>query len=199
MNSDKTGDLSLYDTSPSDVNPALRLMWSSEEIQEAVTKIAKQLVSSFSEIETVNLIPIMSGALSFTASLSAILEDLAPGKWVIAPIFASAYDDDKKIGPPIVEFPTRFNDRVDFNAPAVIVDDMLDSGVTMTTVVEILSSKGFSDIQICVLVDRILPRKNNIVADFHALEVGTDHWLVGFGFDTDQRFRGTSAVYYLEQ
>ena len=199
MNSDKTSDLSLYDTSPSDVNPALRLMWSSEEIQKAVTTIAKQLVSSFSKIETVNLIPIMSGALPFAASLSAMLEDLAPGKWVIAPIFASAYDDDKKIGAPIVEFPTRFNDRVDFNAPAVIVDDMLDSGVTMTTVVEILSNKGFSDIQICVLVDRILPRKNNIVPDFHALEVGTDHWLVGFGFDTDQRFRGTSAVYYLEQ
>ena len=69
----------------------------------------------------------------------------------------------------------------------------------MTTVVEILSERGFSDIQICVLVDRVLPRENNIVADFHALEVGTDHWLVGFGFDTDQRFRGSSAVYYLDQ
>ena len=199
MNSNKTSDLPLHNTSPSDVNPALRLMWSSEEIQEAVVLIAKQLVNSFSKIETVNLIPIMSGALPFAASLSAVLEDLAPGKWVIAPIFASAYDDDQKIGAPIVEFPSRFNDRVDFNAPAVIVDDMLDSGVTMTTVVKILAERGFSDIQICVLVDRILPRKNDIVADFHALEVGTDHWLVGFGFDTDQRFRGSSAVYYLEQ
>lgn len=173
----------------------LRLLWSREEVLDGVEAIAERMVEHFRAEPVVNLIPVLTGGLQFAAALSFALERRAPGKWLIAPVFAAAYAGDAELVAPVVEFPAHFDERVQSGAPAVIVDDLLDSGTTMAALSTALRARGLGSVHICVLIERRRERTAEVAPDFCALRLDGDAWLVGFGMDTSRRFRGLDAVY----
>ena len=97
-----------------------------------MTSIAKSIAEYHDGINTVNIVPVMTGGMQFAAAFLTELERIRPGKWLVSPIFASAYSSDELLTEPTIEFPTTFDDRVDLQAPTVVVDDLLDTGTTMT-------------------------------------------------------------------
>lgn len=175
-----------------------RVLFSSEQVRAGVEGVAEAMAAAFRDAETVNLLPVMTGALQFAAALATALERRAPGKWLFAPVFAVAYAADGELTAPAIELPVRFERRIDPDAPVVIVDDLLDSGTTMAALVEELRRRGLHPVQICVLITRIRPRLAPVTADFCAFQVDDDAWLVGFGMDSDRRYRGLDAVYVRE-
>lgn len=177
----------------------LRCLWSHEEITAGIDGIADRMLEDYAAFETVNLVPVMTGGMHFTAALTMALERRAPGKWLIAPIFAAAYLTDGDLSStPAVEFPTSFEARIESDAPVVIIDDLLDSGTTMAALIGRLQNRGMHSVALCVLMTRIRERTVDIHPDYCAFEVPTDAWLVGFGMDSDRRFRGLDAIYARE-
>lgn len=176
----------------------LRMLWSREEVLAGIEGIAEAMVERFRDVPAVNLVPVLTGALQFAAVLSFALERRAPGKWLIAPVFAAAYAGDGELVAPVIEFPAHFEQRIEADAPAVIVDDLLDSGTTMAALAGALRERGLGPVEVCVLIERLRPREADVVADFCALRVDHERWLVGFGMDTGRRFRGFDAVYALD-
>ncbi|MCA9857090.1 MAG: hypothetical protein KC458_07415 [Dehalococcoidia bacterium] len=173
----------------------LRVLWTREQIADGVEAIAEELVTTYGDAPTVNLVPVMTGGLHFAAALSSALERRAPGKWLISPVFAAAYVADGDVTTPSIEFPAGFEGRVDAAAPVVVVDDLLDSGTTMAALVSLLSERSAGPVRVAVLIERDREREVFPHADFCAFHVHEDDWLVGFGMDTGRRFRGLDAVY----
>ena len=99
----------------------LRVLWTREQIADGVEAIAEELVTTYGDAPTVNLVPVMTGGLHFAAALSSALERRAPGKWLISPVFAAAYVADGDVTTPSIEFPAGFEGRVDAAAPVVVV------------------------------------------------------------------------------
>jgi hypoxanthine phosphoribosyltransferase len=176
----------------------LRVLWTREEVVRGVESIADAMATAFRDSETVNLVPVMTGGLQFAAALSTALEHRAPGKWLISPIFAGAYAADGELGAPVVEFPARFEHRLEPNAPVVVVDDLLDSGTTMLELRAQLKERGLEPVHICVLIERVRERATPLRPDFCAFRLDGDDWLVGFGMDSGRRYRGFDAVYVRE-
>ncbi len=178
--------------------PSMHMLWSYDEVQTAIRQVAKSVNDLYSYSDAVNLVPVLTGAMPFCSDLAMELERLSPGKWCIAPVFVTTYLDDGLVREPMVEFPSKFNDSIDADSPVVIIDDLLDTGTTMAHLVNEFKRGGFAEVSVCVLVDKPSARKNDVSPDFCALVSDSEAWLVGYGMDTQKRYRALDGVYVLE-
>ena len=70
----------------------------------------------------------------------------------------------------------------------LIVEDILDSGMTLSYLLEILKSRGPRSIRLCTLFDKPDRRKADVTADYTGAVV-PDEFVVGYGLDYDEKYR----------
>ncbi|MGO5166003.1 MULTISPECIES: hypoxanthine phosphoribosyltransferase [unclassified Candidatus Paralachnospira] len=76
----------------------------------------------------------------------------------------------------------------------LIVEDIIDSGRTLSYLVEILKQRGPADIKICTLLDKPSRRvKKEVVVDYTCFSI-PDEFVVGFGLDYDQKYRNLPYI-----
>jgi len=172
---------------------------SAEDVRAAVEDLAEAIDAAFHDASVVNLVPVMTGGLHLAAALSSALERHSPGKWQLAPIVAGAYNGDNDLAEPHIELPSRFDQQIDPSGPVVIVDDLLDSGTTMSALVALFRERGLDPVQVCVLIDKAAKRRVPIEPDFCGFRLQDDAWLVGFGMDSGRRHRGLDAIYVRDE
>ncbi len=83
------------------------------------------------------------------------------------------------------------------NKDVVIVEDIVDTGITLTHLVAHLKSSGAASVRICALIDKQERRQAEVVADYvcHSVEKG---FLVGYGLDYAEFYRNLPEVYHLK-
>ena len=70
----------------------------------------------------------------------------------------------------------------------VIIEDILDSGVTLSYLKSYLMNRNPASISICTLLDKPARRKADIKADYFGFDI-PDEFVVGYGLDYDQKYR----------
>ncbi len=75
----------------------------------------------------------------------------------------------------------------------LIVEDILDSGLTLAYLREHLTSKGAHSIRIATLLDKPERRKVDIIPDYRCFVV-PDEFVVGYGLDFNERYRNLPYV-----
>lgn len=79
------------------------------------------------------------------------------------------------------------------NKHVLLIDDIIDSGLTLHNLREMLRVRKPKSIKICTLLDKKIPRKIDVEADYTAFEI-EDHFVVGFGLDYRQFFRNMEFI-----
>ena len=177
----------------------LSLLHDRESVLAGIDQLADKIVAAYAAYEVINLVPVITGGMQFGAALLTALEKRSPGKWIVAPVFAAAYLNDQVISEPAIEFPGTFDARINEGVPVLIVDDLLDSGTTINELIRQILAKGIPAVQLAVLLERNVPRTVDVRPDFCVFELQSDAWVVGFGMDSEQRFRGLDAIYLLQK
>ncbi len=75
----------------------------------------------------------------------------------------------------------------------LIIEDIVDSGITLSYLVKYLIGKGAHSVKTCVLLDKPSRRKVDFVPDYCGVEI-PDEFVVGYGLDYDERFRALPYV-----
>ncbi len=75
----------------------------------------------------------------------------------------------------------------------LIVEDILDSGMTLSYISEMLKTRGASSIKIATLLDKPARRKADIKADYFCFDI-PDEFVVGYGLDYDEKYRNLSFI-----
>ena len=75
----------------------------------------------------------------------------------------------------------------------LIVEDILDSGATLSSLKEILLTRKPASVKICTFLDKPERRKANIVADYVGAVI-PDEFVVGYGLDYDEKYRALPYV-----
>lgn len=75
----------------------------------------------------------------------------------------------------------------------LIVEDVLDTGVTLSNLVPMLKMRNPNSVRICAILDKPARRKTDIVADYKGFEV-PDAFVVGYGLDYDEKYRNLPFV-----
>lgn len=80
----------------------------------------------------------------------------------------------------------------------LIVEDIVDTGLTLKYLTENLKSRKAKSVRICTLLDKPARRKVDIAIDYCGLEV-PDAFIVGYGIDYAERYRNLPYVAILKE
>lgn len=75
----------------------------------------------------------------------------------------------------------------------LVVEDILDSGMTLSYILELLKSRGPRSIKLCTLLDKPDRRTADVHADYVGAEV-PDEFIIGYGLDYDEKYRNLPFV-----
>ena len=75
----------------------------------------------------------------------------------------------------------------------LLVEDILDSGVTLSNLKELLMLRKPASLKICAFLDKPERRKADIVADYTGASI-PDEFVVGYGLDYDEKYRNLPYV-----
>ena len=79
----------------------------------------------------------------------------------------------------------------------IVVEDIVDSGRTLSYLLEILQNRGPKSIGICTLLDKPGRRVTDVKVDYTGFEI-PDEFVVGYGLDYDQKYRNLPYIGVVE-
>ena len=79
----------------------------------------------------------------------------------------------------------------------IVVEDIVDSGRTLSYLLEILQSRGPKSLKLCTLLDKPERRVTNVTVDYTGFEI-PDEFVVGYGLDYNQRYRNLPYIGVVE-
>lgn len=84
------------------------------------------------------------------------------------------------------------------NRVVLIIDDVLDEGITLAAIADYCRSEGASAVYSAVLIDKLLAKEKPIKADFVGLEV-VNRYIFGYGMDYHGYCRNAAGIYAVAQ
>lgn len=75
----------------------------------------------------------------------------------------------------------------------LIIEDIVDSGVTLAYLTKYLAGKGAKSVRTCTLLDKPVRRKVHFVPDYIGIEI-PDEFVIGYGLDFDEKYRSLPYV-----
>ena len=80
----------------------------------------------------------------------------------------------------------------------LIVEDIIDTGVTLSYLTKILKSRGARSIEIVTMLSKPSRRKVELPVKYNGYEID-DHFVIGYGMDYNERFRGLPYIGILDE
>jgi hypoxanthine phosphoribosyltransferase len=159
-----------------DLHPDLaRVLVSEEAIQGRVTELARQLEHDYAKVERIFLVGILKGAFIFLADLA---RQLSISHSVDFMALSSYGDTTTSTGEVrlIMDLREPIQDK-----HVVIVEDIVDSGLTLKYLYRVLGEREPASLKTCVLV-RKERDSMGVPVDYLGFEI-PDVWVVGYGLD----------------
>ena len=80
----------------------------------------------------------------------------------------------------------------------IIVEDIIDTGLTLKYIKEYLSGKNAKSVRICTLLDKPSRRKCDVEVDYIVFEI-EDLFIVGYGIDCKEKYRNLPYIAYVQE
>lgn len=156
------------------------LVASSAEVTARITKLADEILSAHTSSPL--FVALLKGAAPFAAKLMFELSEQNPDFHPeLDYMMVATYGSGRHAGEPRIV--TDLDPRSSVAGRTVIIlDDVLDKGITADFVRTHLLALGAEKIELAVLVDKQTTRVKDIEADYYGLKA-KDEWLVGMGMD----------------
>ena len=153
-----------------------------EEVEKRICEIAAQISKDY-EGKSVHLICILKGSVMFMSELA---------KRITVPVTmdfmsCSSYGSGT-VSKGIVKIAKDLDEPIE-GRDALIVEDIIDSGNTLSYLIEILGKRKPASLRLCTLLDKPSRRVHHEVkVDYTCFQI-EDLFVVGYGLDYDQRYR----------
>jgi len=171
------------------LNTELSMYLSKNDINNRLKEMANQLSEKYCD-ECPVIIGILNGSFVFMADLIRKIDFECEIDFMKVNSYVGKETSGK------VQLEKDININID-NRRVIIVEDIIDSGLTMDYLHKHISAYNPKDITIVTL----LSKNNNHTLNFNIDIVGfeiTSEFVVGYGLDLDQRFRQLDSLYMLE-
>lgn len=170
--------------------PGLRILLRSEEIARAVNRLAAEISGDYRDKNPL-LIGILKGSFVFMADLIRHLDCPAEVDFICLSSYEEGCESSGTIE--VVQ-----DLRTDITGRHVlVVDDIVDTGLTTNFVKDHLTRRNPSSLRICALTDKPSRRLVPIHIDYLGFSV-PDKFIVGYGLDWNQQYRHLPGIYFLE-
>ena len=167
----------------------LRVLLSEDEIREKVRELGGKITADYKN-SNLMLVTVLKGAVVFLADLMRQIDVPAEIDFMVVSSYGSGVKSSGVVK--IVK---------DLDVPLagkdiLIVEDILDSGLTLSYIKELLESRGPRSIRIATLLDKPSRRKVDL-QEVRPTYVGAqipDAFIVGYGLDYDEKYRNLPYI-----
>ncbi len=164
---------------------------SAETIAAKVRELAAQIAADYGGGTPV-LIGALTGSFVFLADLIRLLDMPVEVDFVVARSYGDGVESSGQVR--VVWGPERDLSGRD----VILVEDILDTGLTAQRLVEHLLGRGARTVRVCALLDKPSRRRTDLAADYRGFEV-PDEFVIGYGLDFGELYRGLPYVAALNQ
>lgn len=167
-----------------------KILISEEELRSAVKKMADRISADYAG-KTPLFICILKGSVFFYVDL---LKELSiPAELDFMSI--SSYGNSTRTSGEVKMI--KDLDHSIAGKDVIIVEDIIDSGNTLSYLRDLLLSRKPASLRICTLLDKPERRKTDVTADYSCFCI-PDEFVVGYGLDYAERYRNEPAIYVLK-
>ena len=173
------------------MNETIHTLIPEEEVEKRICEIAAQISKDY-EGKSVHLICILKGSVMFMSELA---------KRITVPVTmdfmsCSSYGSGT-VSKGIVKIAKDLDEPIE-GRDVLIVEDIIDSGNTLSYLIEILGKRKPESLRLCTLLDKPSRRiHHEVKVDYTCFQI-EDLFVVGYGLDYDQRYRNLPYVGVIE-
>lgn len=164
-------------------------LYSRREIQKRVKELAGIISEDYRKEELI-LIGVLKGAFVFLSDLARNLSIPVKLDFIRLASYGSRSQSQGKIRLiKTIEIPIK-------DKHVLVVEDIVDSGLTLNFLLDLLKKENPSSIRICALIDKKERREVAVNVDYVGFSI-PEGFIVGYGLDFDERYRHLPALYHL--
>ncbi len=167
-----------------------RLLIRHQEIETAVGNLAARINQDYSGKNPL-VVGVLKGSFIFMADLVRLLGFPVEVEFVRLSSYRGSESSGKVAMVNGLRSPARARD-------ILVVEDIVDTGLSISCVMAHLSRKKPASLKLCALVDKPSRRRVPVTIDYLGFTV-PDRFLVGYGLDFNEKFRNLPDIYSLEE
>jgi len=157
-----------------------------EEIQAAVKKLGEQITKDYAGKEPM-LVGILKGCMLFFSDLVREIDLPLTTEFMAISSYGSATKSSGEVR--II----KDLDKAITGRDVLIVEDIVDSGLTLSFLKKTLEGRGAASIRIATLLDKPARRKVDLKSDYYCFII-PDEFVVGYGLDYDEKYRNLPDI-----
>lgn len=168
----------------------VRVMLSEEAVDKRIQQIGEQISKDYAG-KQIHLVCVLKGGSFFMCELA---------KRITIPVSldfmsVSSYGSSTKSSG-VVKIIKDLDEPLK-DKEVIVVEDIVDSGRTLSYLLEILQSRGPKSLRLCTLLDKPERRVTDVTVDYTGFEI-PDEFVVGYGLDYNQRYRNLPYIGVVE-
>ena len=167
------------------------ILISKEKIAEIIAKLGEQISKDYAG-KNLLLVSVLKGSVVFMADLMRSIT--IPCQ--IDFLAVSSYGDGAKTSG-IVKIQKDLDTNLE-GYDLLIVEDILDTGMTLSYIIDMLKTRNPASVKICTFLDKPERRQADIEADYSGISV-PDEFVVGYGLDFAEKYRNLPYVGILKR
>ena len=170
--------------------PKPEILLTKEEIEKQVARLAQEISRDYQGKYPL-LLGILKGSFVFMADIVRILEIPVEIDFVRLSSYGSSRVSSTKLK--VVQglhTPVKGRD-------VLVIEDIVDTGLTMGYFLDYLRKKGASSLKLCTLFDKPSRRIIPVPIDYLGLSI-PNKFVVGYGLDYDERFRNLPDLHFVD-
>lgn len=168
----------------------VRVLLTEEEVDKRIKEIGEQISRDYAG-KSVHLVCVLKGGSFFMCELA---------KRITVPVSldfmsVSSYGKDTKSSG-VVKIVKDLDESLK-DKDVIVVEDIVDSGRTLSYLLEMLNDRGPRSLHLCTLLDKPERRVVDVTVDYTGFAI-PDEFVVGYGLDYDQKYRNLPYIGVVE-
>lgn len=170
----------------------IRVLLTEEEVNKRICEVAEKINKEY-EGKSLHLLCILKGGVFFTCELAkrltipVTMDFMSVSSYGSGTVSSGVVKIVKDLDEPIAD------------RDVLIVEDIIDSGNTLSYLIEILKQRNPRSIKLCTLLDKPERRvKKEVVVEYTCFTI-PDEFVVGYGLDYNQLYRNLPYIGVVEQ
>ena len=168
----------------------VRIFLPEQEVNARIAELAQRISEDYAGKE-VHLICVLKGSIFFMCELA---------KRITVPVTmdfmsVSSYGNDTKSSG-VVRIVKDLDESIE-GKHAIVIEDIVDSGRTLSYLLEILKKRNPASLRLCTLLDKPDRRVTDVETDYTGFNI-PDEFVVGYGLDYAQKYRNLPFIGIVE-
>lgn len=164
-----------------------KVLLTKEEILREVEQLGEKITSDYQGKENILLVGVLKGAFIFLADLMRNIKLPVQVDFMAVSSYGASTESSG-----VVRILKDLDQDIE-GKNLIIVEDIIDSGLTLSYMCKILKSRKPASLKICSLLDKPSRRKVDLKVDYLGFQI-PDEFVVGYGLDYSEKYRNLPCI-----